>query len=664
MANLPIIGEQISSIFMRAPGRRRKTGPVPTVYITVLSFLFLSFQASLTQAQAPDPRASAAIAIAAQRLQVPADELQVVHEALVAKYASIKVAHPRTGRVEIVYLTPNNLPVPLARIQQVLTTRERAGFHGKQEQELFNRATGRPAAELSTVLAWVRLPGPSPRLARPGAFPLAQSVSAKTLRDFHKNATRGLVEQAKSQGWTVLYWAKDAPVVVLRVPNDQLPILESRDDIEALYLGRRYHPELNISAAAIDANKVWSRGFTGAGVKVAVVEVPDTPTATGAGIYFGHSYLADGIYCNPSASPLVGVHATEVAGIIASTNTTYRGIAHGAPALLSANTNGTDADIIKCTEWAIDQGATVLNYSFGFDSGNNQLAGLDRYVDYVIRNRSVTIIKSSGNSSTPQSPVTSPGKGYNVLTVGNYNDVNTASNADDVMSSTSVYGDPYSVYSDREKPEVVAPGVSINTTCTSSTTCIAPDSGTSFAAPHVAGCAALLMSRNTVLGVWPESIRAVLMASAVVNIEGSTRLSEIDGTGGIECDSADDIVSGAAGAEMHEVLTSTSFPRDITFSTSAGKTVRVVIAWDSTPAQPTAGATPVSDPLNADLDLTLYAPNGTPVASSYSHDNSYEIVEFTAATTGVYTARISAPRFDGASEYLGFAWWQGTRERN
>ena len=456
--------------------------------------------------------------------------------------------------------------------------------------------------------------------------------------------------------------------MVLRVPNGQLPVLKARDDVAPSTSDDVITPELNISASAIDANKVWARGFIGTGVKVAVVETPDKDTGTGAGIYFGHSYLADGVYCNPAASLLIGKHATEVAGVIASTSTTYRGIAYGVPALLSANTDGSDADIIKCTEWAIDQGATVLNYSFGTQNTSNQFDGLDRYVDYVIRNRSVTIIKSAGNATATfpaSSPVTSPGKGYNVLTVGNYNDVNTASNSDDVMSSTSVYGDPYSVFSDREKPEVVAPGVSINTTCISSTTCIGADSGTSFAAPHVAGCAALLMQRNSVLGVWPESIRAVLMASAVVNIEGATRLSEIDGAGAIECDSADDIVSGAAGGEMHEAVTISSFPRDITFSATAGQTVRVVIAWDSTPSQPvTAGTTPASDPLNADLDLIVYSPNITVVASSNSHDNSYEIVEFTAATTGVYTARISAPRFDGASEYLGFAWWRGTRERN
>ena len=648
--------------FTGKPDSRRPAFALTTC-ILLLLLLGLFLPASRSYAQPPSPREAAALAIAAQRLNVPEDELQVVHEAQVAKYAALKVAHAPTGRVEIVYLNPNNQPVPAARIEQVLATRERAGFQDKQEQALFDRASRRPASELTTVLAWVRLPGPPPRIARSGGLPLAQSVSAKTLRDFHKNATRGLVEQAKSQGWTVLYWSQDAPVVVLRVPNGQLPVLEARDDVDALYLGRRYHPELNISTSAIDANKVWARGFIGTGVNVAVVGVPDTDTATGAGIYFGHSYLADGTYCHPSATPLIGKHATEVAGVIASTNTTYRGVAYGVPALLSANTDGSDADIIQCTEWAIDQGATVLNYSFGSDTGTNQFDGLDRYMDYVIRNRFVTIVKSAGNSSTPSIPVTSPGKGYNVLTVGNYNDVNTAANSDDVMSSTSVYGDPYSVFSDREKPEVVAPGVSINTTCISSTTCIGADSGTSFAAPHVAGCAALLMQRNSVLETWPESIRAVLMASAVVNLEGATRLSEIDGAGGIECDSADDIVSGAAGGEMHETVSSTSFPRDITFSATAGKTVRVVIAWDSTPSQPAPGATPTSDPLNADLDLTVYSPSITVVATSNSHDNSYEIVEFTAPTTGVYTARISAPRFDGTSEYLGFAWWQGTREK-
>jgi subtilisin family serine protease len=473
-----------------------------------------------------------------------------------------------------------------------------------------------------------------------------------------------VADHARRQGWIVEYQAKDAPVVVAKVPNGQLQALEARGDVEAIYLGRVYREELNVSVPAIDTGTLWARGFTGTGVKVAVVET--------GGIYFGHSNLADGIYCNTVADSPVADHATGVAGIIASTHSTYKGVAYGAPALLSGNAkSGTDAEVIKCTEWAVDQGAQVINMSFGTNS-TSAMAGLDRYVDYVIRNRFVTIIKSAGNKgftcSSPDFYVTTPGKGWNILTVGNYNDGGTASNSNDVMnmdaSGGSCYQDPASTHGDREKPEVAAPGTSITTTfCKSSSTCTGTGTGTSFSAPHVAGCAALLIQRSSTLGVWPEAIRAILMASAVVNLEGDKRLSEHDGTGGIECDSADDIVRGAAGFERHGVYASTDFPMNFTFSTAVGRTVRVVIAWDSTTDELVGTTAPATDVLKADLDLQVLAPDGTYLAGSVSWDNSYEIVEFTAPATGTYTATISAIRFEGTSEFLSFAWWDGIREK-
>jgi hypothetical protein len=159
------------------------------------------------------------------------------------------------------------------------------------------------------------------------------------------------------------------------------------------------------------------------------------------------------------------------------------------------------------------------------------------------------------------------------------------------------------------------------------------------------------------------------MASAVTNIDGPTlfdpdpKFDEKDGVGGIECDSAHDILNATGGGEEHVPVTSVNFPKDYTFSTAAGKTVRAVIAWDSTPDAPASSSTaPASDPLKADLDLEVLF-NGAVVAGSYSYDNSYEIVEFTAPYTGTYTARVFANRFEGNSEYLAFAWWQGARER-
>jgi hypothetical protein len=484
-------------------------------------------------------------------------------------------------------------------------------------------------------------------------------------RNFHKNATQPAKQFIQARGGKVKYQSENAPLLVATVPTRLLSALEQRNDVQSIHLERTYKNELNVSVPAIDAPTVWNRGYTGSGVKVAVVE--------GDAIYFDHSALADGSYCNSLTDSPVDSHATGVAGIIASTNSTYKGVAFGAPALLSGNAKDyTDSEIIKCTDWAINNGARVINMSFGIDS-TSSLVGLDYYVDYVVRNLAVTMVKSSGNKgftcSSPNYNVTSPGKGWNIITVGNYDDKGTSGNGDDTMNDDnfggSCYGNPTSPHNDREKPEVAAPGTNITTTaCTSSSNCTGGGTGTSFAAPHVAGCSALLMQRNTSLQYWPESIKAVLIASAVSNMEGDTRLSEKDGAGGIECDSADDVVSGASGVESHGMFFKSDFPKTFTFSANAGETVRVAIGWNSTTNTATSTTPPTTDVLNADLDLHVYAPNGSYVTSSSSYDNSYEIVEFTASSTGTYTAQVNAYRFDGNYEYLGFAAWKGTREKN
>ena len=163
------------------------------------------------------------------------------------------------------------------------------------------------------------------------------------------------------------------------------------------------------------------------------------------------------------------------------------------------------------------------------------------------------------------------------------------------------------------------------------------------------------MERKKILEYWPESVKAVLMASAIHNLEGSSRLSDLDGAGGIRCDLADNVVRGFDGLESHGTYSNNDFPINYTFRADyQGQTVRVVVAWDSA----TSDRPWETDVLNADLELKIFGPDGSYVVSSNSSDNSYEIVEFNANSTGIYTAQVNALRFDGNSEYLGFAFWK------
>lgn len=453
-----------------------------------------------------------------------------------------------------------------------------------------------------------------------------------------------VVDFLRAKGFNIIYTSRYAPSIFAELPKSVITELENRADVDIIYISRVYEPELNSVAYTEKANVVWNRGITGSGITLAVVEDD--------GIEFANPYLADGSYYD-SINKNIGYHATAIAGIIESTHSTYKGIAYGAPALLSANSQDySDASIVAATEWALDNGANIISNSWGVDT-NLQIAARDRYLDHLVWDHYKTVVKSAGNRGTLDGDVTSPGLGYNMITVGAIDDKDTSSWSDDVLASYSSYKDPISPNNDREKPEVVAVGTSVYSTTTSSpwVGCVTGCSGTSYAAPSVAAEAALLMQRAPWLETWPETVKAVIMASAVHNIEGGSRLSEYDGAGAIDASKADDTASN--GRMAGNVLNAADFPKSYTFSASAGQKVRVVVNWDS---HPDSNHPPSTDPLESDLDLYIYDPSGNFVTSSTSWDNSYEIVEFTASATGTYEARVSAYRFDGSYEYVGFAY--------
>jgi len=185
-------------------------------------------------------------------------------------------------------------------------------------------------------------------------------------------------------------------------------------------------------------------------------------------------------------------HGTHVAGTVAGT---YAGVAKRATIVpvrvLGCDGSGTGSGLIAGLKWVIDhhQAGTpaVLNMSLG---GESTSSTIDSWVEAVMAD-GITAVVAAGNE-TKDACTTSPARVGAALTVA-------ASDRYDRQSSFSNFGPCVDMY---------APGQQIASAWYSSTTAFAYADGTSMAAPHVAGAAAVLLSQRP--GLSPADVSAQL----------------------------------------------------------------------------------------------------------------------------------------------------------
>ncbi len=160
--------------------------------------------------------------------------------------------------------------------------------------------------------------------------------------------------------------------------------------------------------------------------------------------------------------------------------------------VLAANGSGWLSDIIEGLDWSIAKNIDVVNMSLG-TSGFSQ-----SFADAVKRvyDAGIVVVAAAGNSGSADNTVLYPAKFPESIAVSA-----TASN--DLLVSFSSRG-----------PEVdlAAPGVSIYSTYKGKK--YATLSGTSMAAPHVAGVAALVLAAGTCGACSPADVQARLEATA------------------------------------------------------------------------------------------------------------------------------------------------------
>jgi len=587
---------------------------------------------------------------------IPVGELAIINEAFATfpltgrTLWGAKMLDEKSSAVYGVYLDEEGKTADIDAVKEAEAA-ESSKRYGKLDPELAERVSTMRSDE--KVVVWIWLTEPSMDRSRfQGNLSEEQHQELLSLqRATYAAHEAPVIDFLKAQDSTVVYASQYAPVVFAEVSRETIQNLSKRSDVVSLDITRSYEPALSSAAPTVKANVVWGRGKTGTGIKVAIVEVPESGTSSR--VEFSNPYLLDGSSYRPDLP--VSSHATQVAGIVASTHSTYKGISYGVPALLSANApSGNVTSVVAATEWAITQGANVLSCSFGANTSRN-LDSFAQYFDHVVWSNHLTVVAAAGNSPETGN-VKSPGLAYNVIAVGAFDDGDTSTWADDAMLGNSGYNDPISQHGDREKPEVAAVGAGMISTSTASPwVSYCNDFGTSFATPVVSGEAALLMHRQSQLTSWPEAVKAAIMAGAIHNIEGASRLSDRDGAGGIDCSIADDTIANNrwwANTVLYDDFPKTYVLSDI----PAGKKVRVVAAWDSHPPDLHPPYDTINDPLQSDFDLIIYDPNGEQVEVSSSYDNNYEIGQFTAEMSGNYQAKVVKYRFEGTSERLALAY--------
>lgn len=299
---------------------------------------------------------------------------------------------------------------------------------------------------------------------------------------------------------------------------------------------------LDISVPAIKARAsneyspytVWEMGYHGEGINIAIMDsgvddlIPQGHTCVDdmdddettydpkfiaggdgmSGVFVG------GTAVNPEATD--EGHGTHCAGIALGTggggeSSTHRGVAPAARLIdmrVGAGTNLNMAGVMSALDWAIqhnetdwendgpvNNGISVISMSFGGQSTNGQ-DQMAQKVNEVVEH-GIVVVCAAGNGGQVRTPSTAD----RAICVANIDDHDTVDRSDDTINTgASSHGprqddgdnDPY----DELKPDISAPGTNIVSAIAHTKVLLGAGTGSSMAAPHVAGVVALMLQAN------------------------------------------------------------------------------------------------------------------------------------------------------------------------
>ncbi len=302
--------------------------------------------------------------------------------------------------------------------------------------------------------------------------------------------------------------------------------------VKRIHFDHEVAADLHQSIPLIRADAVWQQfGSQGEGVVVGVIDTGIDYTHPALGGGFGPDFKVIGGYdlINDDPDPIDdNNHGTHVAGIVAAGGAGITGVAPKAKLMafkvLSAAGSGPSSVVIAGIERAVDPNddgdfsdrVHIVNMSLGGEGSPDDAKSIA--VDNAVA-LGMTFCISAGNSGSFYS-IGSPGTARSAITVG-------ATSKSDVIADFSSKGPNRQIFT--IKPDLVAPGAAITSSIRNGET--ASFNGTSMAAPHVAGVAALLKSLHP---EWsPARIKSAIVNTAVdlgehVMAQGAGRLDALN----------------------------------------------------------------------------------------------------------------------------------------
>lgn len=346
----------------------------------------------------------------------------------------------------------------------------------------------------------------------------------------------------------------------------------------------------------LDGTYEWRGG--GAGVKVFILDTG--VTATHAEFTGRMAPGRDSIGGGNASTDCHG-HGTHVASTVAGTTWGVAKQATIVPVrVLGCTGSGSSSAILDGIDWAISQKGSapaVINMSLG-------ASGFTPIDDAVARATAagITVVSAAGNENQNACNV-SPARAPSGITVG-------ATTSTDARASFSNWGTCVDIF---------APGNAITAALNGTASASTIKSGTSMAAPHVAGAAALY------LAAYPQASPAQVTAA----LNGSARQGIVTGAG--------------SGSPTHLLQTSTlgaATPDTLAAPQVEALNASARISWDAPAAD---GGSPVTG-----YRVTVYA-GTTAKASATAAASDRSVVVTKLSNTTSYTARVQALNTIGAS---------------